>query len=221
MKVWVYVEGKSEEKGLSALWTKWKQELRENRCGIQIISLDNKSRYFRKIGARAAEKLTNNTQDVVVGLPDYYPNSNYANTEFKHRNSEELRDVQTRIVKQNLEKEMSRADVDNHITRFFGSALKHDLEVLLLAATSQLQSRLRMQNPPKGWRLPPEEQNQEKPPKKIVQELFRLNLKRSYRQITDCEAILRDADLGEVTEQCPTFRSMVEWIGEKTGVPGC
>lgn len=221
MKVWVYVEGQSEEKGLSALWSKWMQELKKKGWGIRIIPLDNKDKYFRKIGARATEKLTNNTQDIVVGLPDLYPNRNYLNTELGHRNSEELRDVQTRIVKQNLGKEVSRADVDNHIARFFGSALKHDLEVLLLAATPQLQSRLRMRNLPGGWRQPPEEQNQEKPPKRIVEEIFLKNLKRAYRPTTDTDAILRNADLGEVTEQCPTFRAMVEWIGEKTGVPGC
>ena len=141
MKVWIYVEGKSEEKGLSALWTEWKQELGRKGWGIQIIPLESKSKYFRKIGARAAEKLANNTQDIVVGLPDLYPNGTYANTEYRHDNLEELRDVQTRIVKQNLEKEVSRADVGNHLARFFGSALKHDLEVLLLAATRQLPTR--------------------------------------------------------------------------------
>ena len=70
MKVWVYVEGQSEEKGLSALWSKWMQELKKKGWGIRIIPLDNKDKYFRKIGARATEKLTNNTQDIVVGLPD-------------------------------------------------------------------------------------------------------------------------------------------------------
>ena len=142
MKVWVYVEGKSEEKGLSALLSKWRQELKNNGWGIRIIPLDNKDKYFRKIGARATEKLVNNSQDIVVGLPDLYPNSDYANTEFKHRSLKELCDVQTRIVKQNLEKCVSRPEIDDHISRFFPSALKHDLEVLLLAATPQLQFRI-------------------------------------------------------------------------------
>ena len=221
MKVWIFVEGSSDARALSAFWSGWKQELGKEGWGIQLIPLDTKSKYFRKIGPRAVEKLVHDTSDLVVGLPDLYPNRNYANTPYKHDNLEELRDVQTRLVKQDLQKEVKRADFNSHMARFFASALKHDLEVLLLAATSQLQSRLRVQNRPGGWRQPPEDQNQDRPPKKIVQELFRRHRKQPYREIVDSHAILRNADLREVTEQCPVFRAMIDWIGEKTGVPAC
>ncbi len=217
MKVWVFVEGKSDEQALSALWSGWKRELGKKGWGIQLIHLGSKSKYFNKIGPRVVEKLVHDTRDLVVGLPDLYPNRNYANTEYKHDNVEELRDVQTRLVKQKLEQEVRRADFDSHIARFFASALKHDLEVLLLAATGQLQSRLR--NGTSGWRRPPEEQNQDKPPKKIVQDLFLKHLGRAYRENTDSHAILRDAGLREVAEQCPAFCAVIDWIGEKTGVP--
>lgn len=107
------------------------------------------------------------------------------------------------------------------MARFYASALKHDLEVLLLAATSQLQSRLKTQDKLSGWRLPPEDQNQSKPPKRIVEELFSKYRKgKSYNDVEDGPAILRDADLCEVAKQCPVFRAMIDWIGEKTGVPG-
>ena len=221
MKVWVFVEGSSDVKALSALWSGWNQKLREKGWGIKPIPLESKSKYFRKIGSRATEKLANDARDLVVGLPDLYPNRDYADTEYKHNNLQELQGVQTRLVKQHLQQQMGRrADVDSHIAHFYASALKHDLEVLLLAATSQLQSRLKMSNMPRSWRQPPENQNQDRPPKRIVEELFRINLKRSYRENTDSDAILRKADLREVAEQCPTFCAMIDWIGEKTGVPG-
>ena len=221
MKVWIFVEGKSDVLALSALLNGWKQNLSTKGWGIQLIPLESKSKYFRKIGSRATEKLANDAHDLVVGLPDLYPNRDYADTEYKHNNLQELQGVQTRLVKQHLQQQMGRrADVDSHIAHFYASALKHDLEVLLLAATSQLQSRLRMSNMPRSWRQPPENQNQDRPPKRIVEELFRINLKRSYRENTDSDAILRKADLREVAEQCPTFCAMIDWIGEKTGVPG-
>ena len=221
MKVWVFVEGDSDVKALSALLNGWKQNLSTKGWGIQVIPLDSKSKYFRKIGSRATEKLANDARDLVVGLPDLYPNRDYADTEYKHNNLQELQGVQRRLVKQHLQQQMGRrADVDSHIAHFYASALKHDLEVLLLAATSQLQSRLKMSNRPSGWRQPPEEQNQDRPPKRIVEELFQRELKRSYRENTDSDAILRKADLREVAEQCPTFCAMIDWIGEKTGVPG-
>ena len=221
MKVWIFVEGSSDVKALSALLNGWKQNLSTKGWGIQVIPLESKSKYFRKIGSRATEKLANDARDLVVGLPDLYPNRDYADTEYKHNNLQELQGVQTSLVKQHLQQQMGRrADVDSHIAHFYASALKHDLEVLLLAATSQLQSRLKMSNRPSGWRRPPEEQNQNKPPKRIVEELFQRELKRSYRENTDSDAILRNADLREVAEQCQAFRAMIDWIGEKTGVPG-
>lgn len=221
MKVWIFVEGKSDVQALSALWGGWKQQLRKNGWDIKPIPLANKSNYFKKIGSRATEKLANDACDLVVGLPDLYPNRDYANTEYKHNNLQELQGVQTHLVKQHLQQQMGRrADIGSHIARFYASALKHDLEVLLLAAASQLQFRLKMSNKPSGWRRPPEEQNQDKPPKRIVEDLFRRHLKRSYRENTDSDAILRNADLREVAKQCPTFRDMIDWIGEKTGVRG-
>ena len=221
MKVWIFVEGSSDVRALSALWSGWEQKLREKGWGIKPIHLNNKSNYFKDIGPRAIEKLLHDTSDLVVGLPDLYPNRDYADTEYKHNNLQELQGVQTRLVKQYLQQQMSRRiDIDSHIARFYASALKHDLEVLLLAATGQLQSRLKMPNSPSGWRRPPEEQNQDRPPKRIVEDLFRRHLKRSYRENTDSDAVLRNADLREVAEQCPTFRAMIDWIGGKTGVPG-
>ncbi len=220
MKVWVFVEGRSDIGALKALWDGWRRKLGERGWGIQFISLENKHKYLRKIGAQATGKLVDDRLDLVVGLPDLYPNKGIA-AEYKHRNLEDLRDVQNRLVRQDLEKRgIRRADVDSHIDRFYASAMKHDMEVLLLAATSQLRSRLNMSNEPGSWQRPPEKQNQERPPKRVVEELFKRHLKRSYREITDSDAILRNADLHDIAEHCPTFGAMIDWIGEKTHVPG-
>ena len=225
MKVWVFVEGTSDKQALSVLWRDWKQRLGKKGWGVQFIPLENKSKYFRKIGARAAEKLVYDVNDLVVGLPDLYPNQNYENTEYRHSSLQELRDVQDRLVKQSLQTKVSSGDIDRYMARFYASALKHDLEMLLLAVPGQLQTQLDMRNIPRNWRQPPEDQNQNTPPKKIVEELYRVNLKRSYREVTDSLAILRNADLSDVlfdksgNVQCPAFRSLVNWIGKKTGVP--
>lgn len=219
MKVWVFVEGRSDVVALEALWGGWRQKLREEGKGIQLIHLDNKPKFLRKIGSRAMEKLVNDPCDLVVGLPDLYPNRGISNN-YKHRNLGELQDVQDRLVRGQLEKTgMSRRDVESHIARFHANAMKHDMEVLLLAATGQLQSRLRISNSPGGWRRPPEKQNQDRPPKRIVEELFRTHLKRSYSEIRDSDAILRNASIRDIVMQCPTFGAMIDWIGKNTGIP--
>ena len=77
-------EGETDRIALNALWASWQTRLGQRGWGIQIHPLDDKSRYFRKIGPRAAEKMVNNDHDLVVGLPDLYPNEAYSHTEFKH-----------------------------------------------------------------------------------------------------------------------------------------
>ena len=220
MKVWVYVEGQSDVRALEAMWAEWKRNLRKKGWGVKIIPLENKAKFLKNIGYRAVEKLRRESTDFAIGLPDLYPNREYANTKHKHDSLEELRDVQMRLVRQELNSQGIRGvEVESHMRRFYGAAFKHDMEVLLLAAVSQLQSRLKIPQKPRGWRNPPEEQNQDKPPKIIVQDLFRRHRRKSYSENVDSPAILRNADLGQIAKQCPTFAAVIDWIGEKTRVP--
>ena len=224
MKVWVYVEGRSDKDALSALCRNWKQDLRTSGWGIEIVPLDNKSKYFKRIGPRVAEKLVHDESDLVVGLPDLYPNKEFENTDYRHENLKELIELQTQLVNRSLRDKFGPGNTDLRISRFYASALKHDLEMLLLTVPNQLQSLLKMQNRPHGWRFPPEDQNQNNPPKNIVEKLFQKHRKQSYLEAKDGHAILRNVDISEVLydergqEQCPTFRAMLDWIGEKTGV---
>lgn len=220
MKVWVFVEGRSDVQALAALWGRWMQQLRGNGCGVKFTPLDSKPRYLNKIGHRVAEKLVHDKGDVAIGLPDFFPNRDFANTVHRHDSLRGLQDVQTRLVRIGLKRQGVRAaDIDSHIGRFYPSAMKHDMEVLVLSAPKQLQARLDMSNMPGSWRQPPEEQNQDNPPKKIVERLFSDKLQRRYRGVTDSVAILENADLNDIVMQCPTFRAVMDWIGEKTGVP--
>lgn len=226
MKVWVFVEGESDRLALSALWDGWNGKLREAGWGIRVVPLDDKSRFFRKIGPRAAEKLVGDTHDLVVGLPDLYPNRPYEGTAWEHSSLKALQDVQNRLVAEGLRAVFRQQNPADFMKRFFAGALKYDLEVLLLAAKSRLRSRLRTSEQLGNWSKPPEDQNHDHPPKRVVEELFRLKLRRSYRDTTDGSAILREATLREVvydekgTVQCPAFRTVIDWIGEKTGVSG-
>jgi len=228
MKVWVFVEGRSDCLALDALWGAWKNRLRVARHGIALIPLDDKSRFFRKIGHRAAEKLIDSPSDLVVGLPDLYPNDTYVNTEYRHSNLSELQEVQQRLVAKALREVFGRdgASAGDLLRRFYPSALKHDLEMLLLAAKPQLQSYLRTTDDLDCWHKPVEEQNQQTPPKRIVEDLFRTKRRWYYRDTLHAPAILRKVtDLRQVFSddrgqaQCPVFQAMVDWVQTKTGVP--
>lgn len=225
MKVWVYVEGKSDKEALSVLWKEWKQKLGRKNWQIQCIPLKGKSRYFKSVGPRTAARLLQDKDDLVIGLPDLYPNREYAKTEYRHQNLQELKDVQRQLVKQSLLQQDNLAKIDSLMSRFYPSALKHDMEMLLLAALNHpLQSRRRENDASVKCRFPPEEQNQNRPPKKLVEEFFLATRNRSYREIADSFAILSETTLpnvlfdGRGNEQCPEFRAMLDWIGQKTGV---
>jgi hypothetical protein len=228
MKVWVFVEGEGDSKALGALFDRWRAKLKGAGWGLATIVLGNKSQLLRKIGPRAAEKLCADQNDLVVGLPDLYPNREYEATEYRHANLTELRQIQVKRVRAALRDSYSLdGGVANvYAERFFASAMKHDLEVLLLAARAELRTHLRTQDHLGCWRSPVEEQDQDKPPKYIVNSLFRAKLKRAYRDTTDGPAVLRAvSDLKTILYsdskqiQCPVFKEMLDWVGQRTGVP--
>jgi hypothetical protein len=226
VKVCVFVEGVSDRLALLALWTDWRDRLRTNGWGIQIYSLENKCNFFSKIGHRAAEKLVGSANDIVIGLPDFYPNTNFEETKYRHPDVKELRSVQERLIKENLESVYHVTDVKGYMERFLGSALKHDLEMLLLAAINQLRGMLRTANKLEdNWRHPIEDQNQMKPPKRVVEELFLQYRGRKYRDTRDAGAVLeqvtniRDILISKAgLLECPIFKEMLDWVGGKTGI---
>jgi hypothetical protein len=227
MKVWVFVEGEGDCKALGALFADWRERLRKAGWGLPIIALGSKSLLLRKIGWHAAEKLCADPNDLVVGLPDLYPNRGYETTEYRHASFDELRQIQTKRVLAALRDSsgLNSCAATTHAERFFGSAMKHDLEVLLLAAPAELRAYLRTRDHLGTWRNPVEEQNQNNPPKHIVEGLFKAKLKRAYRDTKDAPAVLRTVpDVrtilygGSQQIQCPAFKEMLDWVGRRTGV---
>ena len=228
MKVWVFVEGESDRIALNALWASWQTRLGKKGWGIQIHPLVDKSRYFRKIGHRAAEKIVHDEHDLVVGLPDLYPNAEYSHTDCKHADLSELKAVQTRLVRDALQTvfNLPPKNAEATLARFCPSALKHDLEALLLAAVDELRQVLGTEETLGKWRHPVEDQNQQKPPKYVVEELFRTKKGRSYRdtrhakvvleKVTDIKKLLFSSS-GQL--ECPVFKETMDWIAARTGVP--
>jgi hypothetical protein len=228
MKVWIFVEGESDRIALNTLWSKWRESLGRVGWGIQIITLENKSRFFTKIGHRAAEKLTNNEDDLVVGLPDLYPNREYMNSQYKHDNIGELKIVQTKLVEKALAEVFGLSQIKSKeaLERFHPTALKHDMEMLLLAAREELRIVLGTPDTLGNWRHPVEDQNQIKPPKYVVEDLFQAKKGRKYRDTVHAKAVLEKVpDIQTIIHhsgnqlQCPVFKELIDWIGTRTRQP--
>lgn len=230
MKVYVFVEGDADKRGLEALWQRWRQQLRPQGIGIEVIPLRNKDQFLKRIGDRAAEILFGDPNDVVVGLPDLHPVARYVGTSYAHKNVQELSEVQKREVERALRNiySVTNSGLATHMHRFHGTALKHDLEMLLLASADALAQVLRPAPVNRDhWIHPVEDQNLQRPPKRIIEELFlnRSRRRRAYREkrhaaevlgrVTDIRSILINSN-GLL--ECPVFKEMLDWIGEKTGV---
>lgn len=230
MKVWIYVEGESDKLALKTLWRSWREQLRTGGHGISISTLGGKSKFFHKIGHRAAEKLYANKDDIAIGLPDLYPNQPYIGTRFEHMDMIQIKSIQKSEVCNALQNifGVNHSQVQQLLERFLPSALKYDLEMLLLAAQEQLRNYLGTRDRLGNWRNPVEDQDQNHPPKRIVEELFRTKsrTRRAYRDTRDASAVLRNVTdiktiIYNATNQikCPVFKALLDWIGEKTTIP--
>jgi hypothetical protein len=224
----VYVEGPSDQFGLEALWFRWKQALTPKGIGLSIVPLHDKTCFLKFFGQRAAAALAESEDDLVVALPDLYPNKPYADTTWAHGNLQDLRALLTRSVRVALaETQRIRADrVPEFLGRLHVSAMKHDFEMLLLAAVQPMRGFLGADDALGQWRHPVEDQDQDRPPKRIVEELVAKHLKRRYRDTMDAPAVLkRVEEIGAILRnehgqiECPAFKETLDWLGEKTGVP--
>lgn len=96
--------------------------------------------------------------------------------------------------------------------RFKVFCFKHDLEALLLAAQHELAHRLGAKSIAVTWRVPVEDQDQDQPPKRIVESLFAERGKR-YRDTVDAPIILGACQYQEIADRCPQcFRPFVEFL---------
>lgn len=229
VKVFVYVEGPADVLALRALFETYRGKLKQSGHALSFHPLKNKSQFLRKVGARSAEKLMANDKDRVVALPDLYPNQDYADTQYTHADFQELRACLRRLVKRALTERpynVPRVRVEERLSRFYPCALKHDLEMLILAAWPCLKEHIGAPNNASGWRHPVEEQNQNHPPKRVVERLFMSKTKRAYRDTLDAPGVLRRVDriddllcTPHGQPECPVFKGFLDWLRDQTGVP--
>lgn len=202
MRVLVYVEGPSDRDGLAALLRPLIETGRARGIGISFHPQGNKDALLERVPRRAADHLAEQPGDRVIVLPDLYPMARYAGTRNAHASFEELEGVLRHRFEERAATLGIAADIRQ---RFRVHCLKHDLEALLLAAPEQLRQRLGTADALRGaWRNPVEDQDDQRPPKRVVEQLFRrYRHKPGYVDTTDAPWILARADLAAVMRACP------------------
>jgi len=208
-RVIIYVEGPSDRAAMEALLRPLiTLKLHE---GVRIDffetpSGDRKKSLLTKALRKAVNILSNDPLSIVAIMPDLYPK----NKVFPHKTFAELaRGVNGRFAATLREKGVCDERLRE---RFHIFCFKHDLEALLLACERELAHRLGAENLRVTWRLPVEDQDHNRPPKRVVEDLFARYGKR-YRDTVDAPVILSLARYSDVTERCPQcFKPFVEFL---------
>ena len=200
MRVIIYVEGPSDQKALEALLRPIIDAGSKKKMGISFSPQRGKAAILEDVPRKAADHVQQHPEDWVFALPDLYPMASYEGDN-RHRSFGDL----CRLLQDRFKVRADKLDLSEDARRHFRvHCLKHDLEALLLAAPDVLRQRLKTTDALRdGWRRPVEDQNDDKPPKRVVEDLFRKYRKRAgYVDTSDAVWILERASLVDIEAAC-------------------
>lgn len=207
MSALIYVEGPADRSALEALLRPVVEEGRQRRFGVRFLPVNGKDWLLNSVGRKAAGHLSEHPKDWVFALPDLHPMSHYRGTTNAHESFAELKRLLDLRFSTHADQLNLPAEARTH---FRTHCLKHDLEALLLAASGPLRERLHTGDSLDGrWRKPVEDQDDDKPPKRVIEALFKRYCKRDYVGTVDAPWILQRAVLDDVLRACGQFALFV------------
>ena len=209
-KVLIYVEGPSDKYAMSSLLDPLISEKLQAGIRISFIEAptgDKKKSVIMKVPEKAVNILLNEPQTIVVALPDLYPK----NKGFAHETVDEL----ISGINFNFSKALEKKGISEKgllESRFKVFCFKYDLEALILASPAALANRLGISRVKRVWKLPVEEQNNDCPPKRVVEDVFATYNKR-YVDTVDAPAILSKVLYKELARLCDQqFKPFVDFL---------
>ena len=209
MKVIVFVEGPSDKSALQALLRPLIELKRQEGVAIEFFdspSGDKKETLLVKVPRKAVNILLNEPDSFVVAMPDLYPK----NKAFPHETFAEM----LAGIRENFTEALKvKGHGDDRLkNRFKVFCFKHDLEALVLASGDALKARLGVKSLDVYWHEPVEDQNHDKPPKRIIEELFRKQGK-LYKETVDAPLILGNSNYQDVARNCfQCFKPFVDFL---------
>jgi hypothetical protein len=209
-KVYVYVEGPSDKAALAALLAPLLRRLREKKVYVTFFdeaSGDRKKAILLKVPDRAVNILHSQPRNLVVAMPDLYPkNRGFPHTTFAELQAGILENFRAAARRKKIQKGEELEQ------RFKVFCLKHDLEALLLAAFEPLKAHLGSPSLKPTWRLPVEDVDHDRPPKRVVEELFQ-SCGQRYKDTVDAPLVLGASHYAELAEACPQcFQPFTEFL---------
>ncbi len=215
MRVIIYVEGTSDKNAMEALLVNLIDKKSAEGVSIEFFAIkgpkndrggDAKKELLLNAPIKAVNILCNNPNSIAIILPDLYPKNKW----FPHETFQQLEAG----IMENFSRSLQKKDIqDERLTeRLKVFCFKYEMEALILAAESALQDKLGVTSLAVTWTIPVENQNHDRPPSKIVEQLFRDSGKK-YNKTVDPQLILRNTSYQEIAEKCTQcFKPFVEFI---------
>lgn len=202
-EVFVYVEGPGDQLSMRALLDGVIKLANQQGDKLDFYPLNGKEPLLIKGPKKAINILRNRSKSYVFILPDLYP----PNKPFKHSTFKELEDE----LKKRFKIELQSKKCDERIMdRFFVHCFKYDLEVLILASEDALLKRLEKRKFSRSWANPVEDQDHNRPPKRVVEELFH-DARMKYKGTSDAPWILSRSNYEQLMKKCyQNFKPFIE-----------
>jgi len=210
-EIFVYVEGPSDQLGMRELFAGVIELAKQNGKTVDFYPLNGKEPLLNKGPLRAINILRNKPDSYVFLVPDLYPK----NKPFPHTTFAELKDA----LHRKFQEEMQRKGCDGRLVdRFFVHCFKYDLEALILASEKPLLARIERSKFSQSWEKPVENQDHDKPPKRILEALFS-DAGKKYKDTADVPWILKRSRHQDLVTKCEqNFKPFVEDLFKVLGV---
>ena len=209
MRVIIYLEGPSDKLALSVLLEPLVQRKLQQGVMIEFFETpdgDRKLSLLTKVPIKAVNILLNDPSAIVIAMPDLYP----YNKGFPHETYPQLVEGLSARFEKALHSKTGTVNARD-ARRFKIFCLKHDLESLILASEESLKVRLGGQLRV-NWHKPVEDQNNTRPPKYVVEEMYRQHGEK-YKDTVDAPLVLHGVDYQVIAERCQQcFKPFVEYL---------
>lgn len=215
MTVIIYIEGRSDKNAMEALLVNLIHKKSEEGVSIEFFPIkggnndrggDAKKDLLLKAPIKAVNILCNNPNSIAIILPDLYPkNKGFTHETFQQLEAGIMKNFSQALQKKGIQDERFKE-------RFKVFCFKYEMEAWILAAESALGGKLGVTSLAVTWTIPVEDQNHDRPPSKIVEQLFQ-DYDQTYDKRVDPQLILRNTSYQEIADKCPQcFQPFVEFI---------
>ncbi|MDW7739932.1 MAG: DUF4276 family protein [Bacillota bacterium] len=189
----IFVEGSTEDKILPDFLTKWLNTKLPEKVSVRTVNFKGYANLYKDVAQKAIMHLNSPQSDEIIAIiglldlhgPNFYP--------------EELHTVDEKYLwaKQHLEEQVGSPRFRQHFA-------VHELEAWLLSDSSLFPVEISLALDEASAN--PEKVNFNRPPSKLLHDLYLGNLNRTYKKVTEGNKLFTSLDPEKVREKCPYFK---------------